>query len=264
MANRSQYYQSKLLLVIIGVGLGLLARYTLGVPSSEDRLERKFKEPIPAEMLDREPPIPDIPLSRPGDTDPQGLVPPIQMPNSLPTMITGNEGEQQSFERVNFVPYAFADTPRDMTHDERAIFHPHGQQICDSGCSASRHPTETLSRDHFVQLISELAIEPMDSTNNALEELVYFGPQTKAMIEAGGFTIDRDRLEFLWRELAYTHAIVEIRVVDERGVIRSWLPATRVPLDRRHVFEMQTQDLQPLVTSGTVKRVGLDHLWTRL
>jgi hypothetical protein len=179
-------------------------------------------------------------------------------------MTSESEGVPQHSESVKFDPSAFTPLPRDMTHDERAIFQPHGQQICASGCSASRHPTETLTRDHFLQLISELAIEPLDSTNNALEELVYFGPQTKAMIEGGGFTIDRDRLEFLWHELAYTHVIVEIRVVDDQGVIRSWLPATRVPLDRRHVFDMQTQDLQPLVTSGTVKRVGLDHLWTRL
>jgi hypothetical protein len=37
-----------------------------------------------------------------------------------------------------------------------------------------------------------------------------------------------------------------------------------VPLDRRHVFKMDTKDLPPLITSGTVKRVGLHHLWTRL
>ena len=38
----------------------------------------------------------------------------------------------------------------------------------------------------------------------------------------------------------------------------------RVPLDRRHVFELTPADLQPLVASGTVKRVGLHHIWTRL
>jgi len=37
-----------------------------------------------------------------------------------------------------------------------------------------------------------------------------------------------------------------------------------VPFDRRHVFEMKTNSLQPLVTSGTVKRVGLNHAWIRL
>ena len=30
------------------------------------------------------------------------------------------------------------------------------------------------------------------------------------------------------------------------------------------LFEMDVQNLPSLVTSGTVKRVGLDHLWTRL
>jgi len=52
--------------------------------------------------------------------------------------------------------------------------------------------------------------------------------------------------------------------LDEAGEVRSWLPATRVPLDRRHEFDMEVHDVQRLITSGTVKRVGLDHLWTRL
>jgi hypothetical protein len=46
--------------------------------------------------------------------------------------------------------------------------------------------------------------------------------------------------------------------------VRSWLDPTEVPFDRRHVFEMEASGVQPLVTSGTVKRVGLYHLWTRL
>ena len=37
-----------------------------------------------------------------------------------------------------------------------------------------------------------------------------------------------------------------------------------VPLDRRHEFDMQVNNVQPLITSGTVKRVGLYHLWNRL
>ena len=65
-------------------------------------------------------------------------------------------------------------------------------------------------------------------------------------------------------ELKKTHVLVSLRVLDESGAIRSKLTNVRVPLDRRHVFAMQNEGLQPLVTSGTVKRVGLDHLWTRL
>ena len=57
---------------------------------------------------------------------------------------------------------------------------------------------------------------------------------------------------------------MEVRVVDEHREIRCWLLPTSVPFDRRHVFELETANVQPLVVSGTVKRVGLNHLWTRL
>jgi len=57
---------------------------------------------------------------------------------------------------------------------------------------------------------------------------------------------------------------ISLRILDEAGRVRSRINGVRVPLDRRHVFEMENEGLQPLVTSGTVKRVGLDHLWTRL
>jgi hypothetical protein len=85
------------------------------------------------------------------------------------------------------------------------------------------------------------------------------------LIESEGFgPLDAERSRFLWNELARSHAHVSIRLVDEHGEIRSWLEPTEVPFDRRHVFNMKTRRVQPLVTSGTVKRVGLYHLWTRL
>lgn len=255
MTTRLQYYQSKLFLVFLGVALGLVARYTLGGPLVEDRLERKFNQPIPEDVpKDRHLEMPDIQLNPELRDAAHGLVPPIRLPGTMPLNPIHNA----------LVEAQFVSLDPDRAHDVRATFHPHGEQVCASGCSASRHPTETLTREHFQQLVSELAIEPMDHTNNALEELLYFGPQTKVMIEAGGVEMEREHLEFLWRELAYTHANVAIRVVDDEGVIRSWLPPTRVPLDRRHVFDMEANNLQPLVTSGTVKRVGLNHIWARL
>jgi hypothetical protein len=99
----------------------------------------------------------------------------------------------------------------------------------------------------------------------ALDELIYFGNQTRQyIIDEGLDSLDQEHADFLTDQLRATHAIIQIRVVDEQGVIRTWLPKTRVPFDRRHVFDMEENNLQPLVTSGTVKRVGLDYLWVRL
>ncbi|MCG8587548.1 MAG: hypothetical protein MI757_22810, partial [Pirellulales bacterium] len=152
-----------------------------------------------------------------------------------------------------------------FAHDSGAVFHAHGEEICASGCAASNHPTKELTADHFQELMAAYAVEPMSEDSPSLESLLYFGRQTREMIEADGFgPLDSQRARFLWNELARTHAHISMRVVDEHGEVRSWLEPTEVPFDRRHVFDMHVKRVQPLYTSGTVKRVGLYHLWTRL
>ncbi len=153
----------------------------------------------------------------------------------------------------------------DFTHGERATFHPHGEQVCASGCAASRHPTETLTRERFHSLLLEYADEPIDDTGPAQDALLYYGRQaTQLLVTEGAGRLDPLRTATLKRELARDHAEIEIRVVDALDHVRASLPATNVPLDRRHEFELDTYELQPLIASGTVKRVGRDFLWTRL
>ncbi len=153
----------------------------------------------------------------------------------------------------------------DFAHGDRAVFEPHGDQVCASGCAASRHPTMPLVNTEFHQLLHEFASQPIDESSPAFEKLLYYGKQTQERLQRYGHgSLDPLRKMALQRELKKTHASVQIRLVDEHGEVRSWLPPTSVPLDRRHVFDMEAKGVQPLVTSGTVKRVGLYHLWTRL
>lgn len=156
-------------------------------------------------------------------------------------------------------------TTDSFAHDNRATFHPHGDQVCASGCAATRHPTEELTRYRFQQLLANFSDEPIDEPGLAFETLLYFGRQSAAWLErAGAAPLDPMRAALLRAELKQTHAEVSIHVVDEVGEIRATLHATRVPLDRRHEFKLDPHNLQPLIASGTVKRVGRDHVWTRL
>ncbi len=175
-------------------------------------------------------------------------------------------------------------------HASRAHFHPHGRDVCASGCALSNHPTDRLSRDKFQTLIKQYAAGPRDGSNLALETLLFYGPQTAAhlrfasapsvrsvshnknqsaaplpTLKSGPLkTLSSEHRAFLEKELRRNTVRVEVRVVDEHGELRASLPSTAVPLDRRHVFDLDEHNLQPLSVSGTVKRVGLDHLWTRL
>ena len=147
----------------------------------------------------------------------------------------------------------------------RAHAHPHGSQVCASGCAASNHPTMPLTKKEFQRLMALFAEQPMSAESEALDHLVYYGRQTLLYLDRIGHEpLDDERATFLRRELKRTHVIVHFRVVDEHGVVRVSLPPTRVPLDIRHEFTMDTQDLQPVITSGTVKRVKLYHIWQRI
>ncbi|MEC7500162.1 MAG: hypothetical protein VX970_00425 [Planctomycetota bacterium] len=152
-----------------------------------------------------------------------------------------------------------------FAHDPQAMPHPHGEIICASGCAVSRHPSGRLTPTAFNALLDTYQQSRPTEENAALEEILFYSRQSRKYWQR-----HRDACpDPLWKrvlddELKKTHVLVSLRVLDESGAIRSKLTNVRVPLDRRHVFAMQNEGLQPLVTSGTVKRVGLDHLWTRL
>ena len=152
-----------------------------------------------------------------------------------------------------------------FTHDSGAVAHAHGDTICASGCAVSRHPTTRLTADAFRKLVAKYQQSAPTGKNRALEEILFFGRQSRQHWH----TLRLQPIAPLWQlvldeELEKTHALVSLRVIDESGDIRSKISHVRVPLDRRHIFKMQTKTHQSLITSGTVKRVGLDHLWTRL
>lgn len=239
-------------LVALGICLGYSARLILGAPAEETGPTRTIDRPLPEKVQsDQEEEFIDLPIIKLSKEQPveSGMVPPIRLPGSLPLVATSWPGHQDNLQ----------------THDPNALFEPHGDQVCASGCAASRHPTQELTREHFERLLVEYTYEPMDQTNNALEELMYFGSQTRDMLQSFGIgQLDSQRAEFLWEQLKLNKAKVSIRVLDQSGDVRTWIEPTTVPFDRRHVFEMQTNNVQPLVTSGTVKRVGLNHVWARL
>ncbi len=169
--------------------------------------------------------------------------------------------ESDDGETVDVSPIALDD----FSYDDRALWHAHGHQTCKSGCAASNHPTRDLDLGEFRRLLAAYASSPADESGPAFEALLYYGKQTRDLLaRQGASPLDDDHARRLGRELSRTHARVSIRIIDADGRRRVHLPPTRVPLDRRHVFTMETVDLQPLVTSGTVKRVGQDYLWVRL
>ena len=92
--------------------------------------------------------------------------------------------------------------PPNFKSDTRARFHPHGKQVCASGCSASNHPTPKLTEEQFRQLMSRFSAEPLDETSEALESLLFYGRQTRSFLEKSApAQLDTTRLKFLRRAI---------------------------------------------------------------
>ena len=150
--------------------------------------------------------------------------------------------------------------------DARAHRHPHGKKVCSSGCALSDHPTEDLTATEYRKLLIAYTKEKLPDGGPALDSLCYYGTQVSKLLKKDNSKIlDQEHLDFLTRELRKTMCYIEFRVITEDGIVRVWMPPTKVPLDVRYVFDMETKEIeQPITTSGTVKRTGLHHIWQRI
>ena len=242
MRINSKVWQSRIFIVLMGIGLGWCARF-IHAPETEENLPtRTFSEPLPDEV-------------------------PVDFP------IENHSDSTSSIQDFWVEPFSLNSGLHDLdvkteTSVASATFEPHGEQVCASGCALSRNPTESLSSTKFHQLFGEYCAHQLNQ-NSALDSLLYFGPQTQRHLDAieaddsMAKSLNAKRVRFLKQQLKFTHAEIAIRVREE-DENWSWLAPTIVPLDRRHVFHMNSRRLQPLETSGTLKRVGLNHVWTRL
>lgn len=147
-------------------------------------------------------------------------------------------------------------------HSELAHPHPHGDQVCASGCTLSRHPTATLTQARFEQLIATLTSQPTNTA--AIDEMLYFGTQARTKLNRITDELPATVRSMLLDELRSDRAAVMIRLVSESGDVLADLPSQIVRLDVRHEYDLQEHSIPELVASGTVKRVGRDRLWSRL
>ena len=165
--------------------------------------------------------------------------------------------------RSKVEPRFIESAPNHDSVNSRAHAHPHGNQVCASGCAKSNHPTPLLVKTRFVKLISQLTGQ--SSRQKAIDSLLYYGPQTKQRLRLTSnlqlSSHDRDLLE---QELKRDFVHVEFRLTSSAGRVIASLPPTRVPFDIRHEFDLEEHDIPTLSASGTVKRVGQHRLWARL
>jgi hypothetical protein len=131
--------------------------------------------------------------------------------------------------------------------------------------ACSPEGTDVLDLADFDRLLASWQGEELASPSLALETLLFHGERTRALLATvPAEALSEERRVFLVAELDRDSVTVEMRIIDARGALRGVATAEDIPLrtGRRLAFE-GTGDLGFLITGGKVKRVGLDHLWSR-
>ncbi len=133
---------------------------------------------------------------------------------------------------------------------------------CNTVCSLDQAPKLTLTDEELSSLLADWAKEEMRAPTLALETLLFHADST--MILLGGHKLSAERRAFLETEISRDRVIVEMRIVDDKGDVRGELTPEIVALSQKqHLDFEETGSLGALVTAGQVKRVGLEHLWSR-
>ena len=133
---------------------------------------------------------------------------------------------------------------------------------CNTVCSLDQAPKLTLTETELAELLAAWSQEAMRAPTLALETLLFHGDSTLTLLD--GQDLPPERRSFLEHELSRDQAILEMRLVDDTGATRGELKPTMVDLsEKQHLSFQGTGSLGSLVTGGKVKRVGLNHLWSR-
>lgn len=137
---------------------------------------------------------------------------------------------------------------------------------CAGGCeTAPPMVNDDLSQEEFLRLRDAVAQEPVGLASLSLETLLFHGEATAAYLDfLGPGPLRADQVDFLRQELRRTHVQVSFRVVDEEGFVHASLSPTEVPLGKKQHVHLHTEGaLGDLEAGGTVRRVGLNHVWSR-
>lgn len=154
---------------------------------------------------------------------------------------------------------ALSPPPVETPGDDEAL-------VCATGCSSAADGSLPLAASEYLALLERWATGSADAATLAFETLLFHGEHTRELVDLLGTPgLDEALAETLRAELARTRAWLSVRFVADDGGEPLVLDPTLVPLGiKQHLWPRTTAGLAPPEVSGTVHRVGRDHLWTRL
>jgi hypothetical protein len=134
------------------------------------------------------------------------------------------------------------------------------QVACSTSCAMGEPTVQTASQDAIAAWLQTWSKEPVDAPSDALDALLFFADDTAAALPSPMLTPAHQA--FLTRQLARNQATVEMRLIDDTGKIHAILAPQQIALSEKQHLVFQSE-LGHLLTAGQVRRVGLNHLWSR-
>lgn len=115
-------------------------------------------------------------------------------------------------------------------------------------------------------LLLEVAATPVGSDSLALDTLLFHdGEVRQRLAQPDAPLLPEAWSRALRHELEKRSATISLRVTDEQGKVRIFLPDTAMALGAKKHLELTQTDLgTPMNANGTIVRVGQRHLWFRM
>ena len=153
------------------------------------------------------------------------------------------------------------ETREEVTAPTRFLAHAQSTGGCNTSCETEDSP---LSEEQWLLAFDSWREQPLGEATIELETLLFYAKESQNWLVVYGKDLRVEQRDYLERELARDKIEIEMRLVDEYGVVRGRLESSSFALkEKQHLPFATTGSLGYLETSGKVKRVGLTHLWSR-
>ena len=137
-------------------------------------------------------------------------------------------------------------------------------ETCHGGCAAVKAHVDHLEEAELEKLIEALATQEIGEESEELDSLLYYWREAEPHLkEHGRGSLSEVQYTYLLGELARHAVTIHIRIIGDDKDTRIEL-THRLTFGRRtHMHPDLTKGVQTPEITGTVQRVGLNHIWAR-
>ena len=123
---------------------------------------------------------------------------------------------------------------------------------------------ETLSEDETDALLTKVNAMPVGTDSLELDTLLFHDHETTHRLDRNAAGVSKEWEAFLRKELTRKNVRVAIRVIDSTGAERASIEDYWITGVRGHHMVHDVKGVPPFEASGTLVRVGREHLWVRM